>query len=176
MNIDDFSENIVLIGMPGAGKSTVGIILAKLASRDFVDTDVIIQAHQHCRLQKIIDEQGLEAFMRIEEKCVLGMDSRGAVVATGGSVVYSDPAMRHLREHGVVVHLDLPYHLLISRFTDLETRGVVRRTAQTMQELYDERAELYARYADLRIDCTHLDQEQVAREILREVEAWPGRG
>ncbi|MEW5801896.1 MAG: shikimate kinase [bacterium] len=160
------SENIVLIGMPGVGKSTIGVILAKVLSRDFLDTDVYIQAEEGRTLQEIIDREGMEKFCELEERYVTSVARRGAVIATGGSVVYSDLAMVHLKSQGVVLHLSLPIHLLEKRLTDFTTRGVVKKSAQTFIELYDERIPLYERYADSTIDCTGMGHEEVVKVIL----------
>lgn len=163
--------NIVLIGMPGVGKSTLGVMLAKWLSRQFIDTDVFIQAHEGHRLQTIIDESGLDVFRAVEERYVCMLDVEAHVVATGGSVVYSEAAMSHLREDGYIVHLYLPFDELESRLTDLDTRGVVRAPGQSMQQLFDERIPLYRRHADLEIPCTGADHEQLVQSVMA---ALPG--
>ena len=159
-------NNIILIGMPGVGKSTIGVILAKVLSRDFLDTDVYIQAEEGRTLQEIIDSEGLKKFCEIEERYVISVAKRGSVIATGGSVVYSDLAMMHLKSQGIVLHLYLPIHFLEKRLTNFITRGVVKKSAQTFVELYDERMPLYEQYADSTIDCTGLGHEDVVRVIL----------
>lgn len=160
-------NNIVLIGMPGVGKSTIGVILAKVLSRDFLDTDVYIQAEEGRTLQEIIDREGLERFCEIEERYVISsVAKKGSVIATGGSVVYSNLAMMHLKSQGIVLHLSLPVHLLEKRLTDFTTRGVVKKSVQTFIELYNERMPLYEQYADSTIDCTGLGHEDVVRVIL----------
>lgn len=158
-------RNIVLIGMPGVGKSTIGVLLAKATSREFVDTDVLIQARGKRRLQEIIDADGMDAFCDVEERAILQLDCRRAVIATGGSAVYSPAAMEHLKESGVVVHLDLDLAALAERLTNLDTRGVVMRPGQTLEELFEERAPLYRRYADITIDCAALSHEAVVARI-----------
>ena len=160
-------ENIILIGMPGVGKSTVGVLLAKATGRNFIDTDVVLQALECRRLQAILDAEGTAAFRRIERAAVLSLDLRGHVVATGGSVVYSDDAMRHLKATGPAVHLELALPLLERRLTDLDVRGVVMEPGQTLAELYDERMGLYRRWADATIDCAGKTHEQIVEEILR---------
>ena len=159
-------SNIVLIGMPGVGKSTIGVLLAKATSRNFVDTDVVIQRRHQRRLQDIIETEGMDAFKRLEERALLDLNVRGHVIATGGSVVYSHPAMTHLKTSGVVVYLKLPFELLESRVASLDVRGVVREPAQTLADLYRARRPLYERYADLTVDCTGLTHEEVATAVM----------
>lgn len=165
--MDTRDKNIVLIGMPGVGKSTVGVVLAKVLGRYFLDTDVLIQAVQGRTLQEIIDRDGLTAFCRIEEEYILCLDLTSAVVATGGSVVYSEQAMRHLAAHGVIIHLDLPVAKIEERIGDLPARGVVIEKGQTIRSLYDQRQPLYRRYAHLTLDCTGKSHEQVVSEVIQ---------
>jgi shikimate kinase len=158
--------NIVLIGMPGAGKSTVGVILAKLASLDFIDTDVLIQSCERRSLQSIIDSQGYLALREIEERTLLGLECRGHVIATGGSAVYSRAAMAHLAENGVVVFLDVDLATLESRSLDLGRRGIAKHPDQSFAELFEERRRLYLACADVVIDCEGLRHDKVCTEIL----------
>ena len=158
--------NIVLIGMPGAGKSTVGVLLAKALSRSFIDTDVHIQAREGARLQHIIDTRGLDVFRGVEEKHILSLNCRGHVIATGGSVVYSARAMAHLRAHGVTVHMALPLAELERRVTNLDSRGVVIGPGQSFADLYEERQPLYVRYADVSVDCAGITHEQTVARIV----------
>jgi shikimate kinase len=158
-------RNIILIGMPGVGKSTVGVLLAKATRRGFVDTDLLIQAGEGLGLQEIIDTRGLEAFCRIEQDYLLCLGARGQVIATGGSAVYSEPAMLALRDTGPVVHLELPLELLERRLADQATRGIVMAPGQTLEGLYRQRRPLYARWADLSVDCTGKTQDQVTAEV-----------
>jgi shikimate kinase len=164
--MDIRGKNIVLIGMPGVGKSTVGVLLAKALGRHFLDTDVLIQATQGHSLQEIIDRDGLAAFCQTEEDYVLCLDLTSAVIATGGSVVYSEPAMRHLSAHGVIVHLDLPVDTIEQRIRNLRTRGVVMEKGQTIRSLYDQRQGLYRRYAQLTIDGTGKNHDQLVTDII----------
>ena len=159
-------QNIILIGMPGAGKSTVGVLLAKALSRDFVDTDVLIQAAEGRRLQEIIDSDGLDEFLALEERHVLALKLLRAVIATGGSVVYSERAMTHLKRHGSVVYLQLPLSHLEARITDMDSRGVVIAPWQNLADLYHERLPLYEHYADRSIDCAGLNHRRVVEAIL----------
>ncbi len=157
--------NIVLIGMPGAGKSTVGVLLAKVTFREFVDTDLVIQAAEGRRLQDIIDRSGVDAFRNLEERYVLALASENAVIATGGSVVYSERAMAHLRENSKVVFLDVPLDVLEKRLTDTATRGIVAGPGQGLQALYEERLPLYRRYADVVLDCGEQGHEAVVKAV-----------
>jgi len=159
-------QNVVLIGMPGVGKSTVGVLLAKAMSRSFVDTDVEIQAREGRRLQEIIDADGLAAFRAVEERDICALDCRGHVIATGGSVVYSAKAMAHLKRNGIVVLLELALPLLERRLTNLGSRGVVMAQGQTLASLFAERRALYERYAEVRIDCAGLTHEQTVARVL----------
>jgi shikimate kinase len=163
--------NIVLIGMPGAGKSTVGIILAKKLSRGFVDTDVLIRKSQKRTLQDIVDTDGYAVLRRIEEDILLGLFVRDNVIATGGSAVYSDRAMTHLKTDGVVIFLDVSLATLERRVRDFTTRGLAKRPDQSFTELYEERLALYTRYADITIKCDDLKHGQVCQRIIKEVGA-----
>ena len=160
-------RNIVLIGMPGAGKSTVGVILAKHTSRDYVDTDVLIQTSERRSLQRILDENGHIALREIEERILLSLDLTGHVIATGGSAAYSEAAMRHLKKSGIVVFLQVPFADILARVRDFGTRGIARAPEQSFADLFEERSVLYEKYADLTIDCEGLDQEQVSQTICR---------
>ncbi len=158
-------RNIVLIGMPGVGKSTVGVLLAKALGMHFLDTDVFIQAAQGRSLQEIIDTDGLATFCKIEEDYATCIDLTNAVIATGGSVVYSERAMQSLAEHGVIIHLDLPVKRIEQRLANLPTRGVVMEKGQTIRSLYAQRQPLYRKYAQITIDCTDKTHEQIVVEI-----------
>lgn len=160
-------KNIILIGMCGVGKSTIGVLLAKALSRYFLDTDVYIQAIEQKSLQEIIDEKGLDQFCKIEESHILCIDVKNAVIATGGSVIYSDRAMKHLAKNGTIVHLDLDYDLIEKRITNLDSRGVVMAKGQTLKSLYNDRHPLYREYADLRLDCGGLNHDEVVSAIIK---------
>ena len=160
-------SNIVLIGMPGAGKSTVGVILAKHTSRDFVDTDLLIQTSERRPLQKILDENGHIALREIEERILLSLDLTHHVIATGGSAAYSDEAMKHLKKNGIVVFLHVPFAEILERVRDFDTRGIARAPEQSFADLFEERYVLYRKYADLTIACEGLNQEQVSQTICR---------
>jgi shikimate kinase len=162
-------RNIVLIGMPAVGKSTIGVLLAKAVSRDFIDTDVYIQAREGRSLQEIIDREGLEEFCRIEERHLLALACRGKVMATGGSVVYSAAAMKHLRTCGALIHLTLDLLSLKKRLTNLDSRGVVMAPGKTLDLLYRERMPLYRQYADFTVNCRGKTHEEIVAEIIKKV-------
>lgn len=161
-------SNIVLIGMPGSGKSTVGVILAKLTSMNFVDTDILIQTSKGRSLQNIVDTDGHMALREIEEEILLDLDCRDQVIATGGSAVYSPAAMEHLRSISLIVFLNVDLATLKSRILNYETRGLAKRRDQTLEDLFNERFSLYTQYADVIIDCAGLTQEGVCAAIMKE--------
>jgi shikimate kinase len=162
--------NLILIGMPGAGKSTVGVILAKQTLRDYVDTDVLIQTSQGRTLQEIVDEDGYAGLRRIEEDILLGLSVHNHVIATGGSAVYSDPAMDYLKSCGIAIFLDVDLATLESRVHDFGTRGLAKRPEQSFSDLFEERFTLYRKYADITIKCADMSQEEVCRRIIEKVE------
>ncbi|MBK6511506.1 MAG: shikimate kinase [Haliea sp.] len=152
--------------MPGSGKSTVGVILAKLLSYDFLDTDVLIQSSQRRALQDIVDRDGHLALRKIEEDTLLSLDLQHHVIATGGSAVYSAAAMAHLAAIGTVVFLDVDLATLEGRVDNLATRGLVRRPGQSLADLFAEREALYKQAADITINCTGMTQEAVCSAII----------
>lgn len=155
-------SNIVLIGMPGSGKSTVGVLLAKESAKNFVDTDLVIQIAEGRPLQHIVDTEGYLALRRIEEQTLLNLHFRNTVVATGGSAAYSDPAMRHLKADALVVFLNVQLATLRKRVHNFDTRGIARRPDQSFEDLFEERYQLYTRYADLTLASdTHTPEETV---------------
>lgn len=157
--------NIVLIGMPGCGKSTVGVLLAKALGMRFLDTDVVFQAQQSKKLQEMINEIGIDAFLNREEACVCEIECDHTVIATGGSVVYGKKAMQHLHQNGLVVYIRLPYEEIEKRLSNLATRGVTLREGQTLRDLYDERIPLYEAEADVVFDANRGEIEQTTREL-----------
>lgn len=160
------TNTVVLIGMPGAGKSTLGILLAKELGLDFIDTDVSIQVREGKTLQHISDEKGYLALRDIEEQVLLTENITGKVVSTGGSAVYSDAGMAHLKQDSVVVFLDVPLAELEQRISNFSTRGIARRQDQSFDDLFDERSTLYQRYADIRLDCSSLSVDEVLQKTL----------
>lgn len=152
--------NIVLIGMPGCGKSTVGVLLAKALGKAFIDTDVVLQAKEGRKLQHMIDEIGIDAFLQKEQDAIVSLDCTNTVIATGGSVVYGHEAMRHLHDHGIVVYIRLPYSEIEKRLSNLATRGVTLRKGQTLLDLYNERIPLYEAEADIVCDASGYEIEK----------------
>ena len=159
-------SNIVLIGMPGSGKSTIGVILAKLTRRDFIDTDVLIQTSLGRTLQDVVDTQGHMALREVEERILLKLDCLNHVIATGGSAVYSHAAMTHLKSTGIAVFLNVTLPVLEARIHDYETRGLAKRPDQSFDDLFEERSSLYKKYADVTIECKNFTQEQVCEQIV----------
>ena len=168
-------ENIVLIGMPGAGKSTVGVVLAKNMGYSFVDSDLLIQEQEGKLLHEIIEERGLEGFNEVENQVNAAINIRRAVIATGGSVVYGVQAMEHLKQLGTVVYLSLPYEELEERLGDLNERGVSIREGQTLADLMQERTPLYERYADVTIDCEGRQIREIVQMIREAVRKIDGK-
>ena len=162
-------QNLILIGMPGAGKSTVGVLLAKRLGVSFLDTDILIQAGEGCYLQDIITQKGVDGFRAIEERYLLVVPSDCGVVATGGSAVYSHSAMRHLRSLGPVVYLQIDLAPLRRRLGNLDERGVLRRPGQTIEMLHAQRRPLYEKYADITVSVSEGTPDQVVSAVFRQL-------
>lgn len=160
-------SNIILIGMPGSGKSTCGVLAAKALLKNFYDTDLLLQGLEGERLQDIIDTNGIDYFVSAEERAILSLNIDATVVATGGSVVYSESAMAHLKELGTVIYLHLDYNSMVSRIKNITTRGVVLKNGETLQDMYDERLPLYQKYADVVIRCDGATVEETVEQIVR---------
>lgn len=158
-------KNVVLIGMPGAGKSTVGVVLAKRLGMDFVDSDLVIQKQEGKLLHQLIEEQGLEGFLETENRVNAALSPASAVIATGGSVIYGKEAMEHFSQEAIIIYLCLSLETIRKRLGDLTERGVAMKDGQTLEELYEERVPLYQRYARLTIDCEEKGIRQTAEEI-----------
>ncbi len=158
-------KNIVLIGMPGAGKSTVGVLLAKTMLYSFVDTDLLIQNDAGKSLCDIINEQGLERFLALENDVIAQSSFEQCVVATGGSAVYGEEAMAKLKAQGVVVYLKLGVAELERRIDNISTRGIAMKVGTTLADLYEQRAPLYEKYADITVECEGLTAEQCVEKI-----------
>lgn len=159
-------SNIILIGMPGVGKSTIGVILAKVLGYQFVDADLVIQEKEKKLLHEIIEEVGTEGFIAVENRVNSQIEAVHSVIATGGSVVYGKEAMAHLSAIGTILYLKLPYEVLDKRLSDIKGRGVVLKEGQTLRDLYEERVPLYEKYADIIVDEYELDVEQTIEKIM----------
>lgn len=159
-------QNITLVGMAGAGKSTLGVLLAKALGYDFIDTDILIQQKHKMLLQEIIDEKGIEAFLNIEEAILSELTTERSIIATGGSAVYSEKAMTALKQHSTVVYLSVPYEEIVARVKNIATRGIVLKHGNSLKDAFDERLPLYNKYADIMVDCSKKDIEATLSEII----------
>ncbi len=164
--------NVILIGMPGSGKSTVGVLLAKAELMNFVDTDLIIQIKYGKTLCEIIDEKGTDGFVQLENAVLSSQMFDNTVVATGGSAVYGREAMENLKASGIVVYLKVMPEALIRRINNIKTRGIVMPEGYTLNDLYNERAQLYENYADITVDCTDLSVEETVKAVSEKVKVY----
>ena len=162
-------KNIVLIGMPGAGKSTVGVLLAKSLLMDFTDTDLIIQRETGCSLSETINTKGTQYFIELEENIIMSGSYNESVIATGGSAVYGEKAMKSLKENGIAVYLKTDLNELIKRLGDITTRGIAMQKGSSIAELFAERSPLYEKYADITVDCTDKTPEESVDEIIKKL-------
>ena len=165
-------DNIVLIGMPGCGKSTLGVVLAKTLLKSFVDTDLLIQKEQGKELYKIIAEQGKEAFSKIENDVVSKVKCENSIIATGGSVVFGEDAMKNLKNIGTVVYLRLPLHEIERRVKNIKTRGIVMAPGQTLANVYEQRVPLYEKYADITVNCSRAPLERTVEKIVKTLDRY----
>lgn len=163
-------DNIVLIGMPGVGKSTVGVILAKVMGYQFLDADLVIQEQEGKLLREIIDEVGTEGFIQVENRVNAGLACSKTIIATGGSVVYGQEAMEHLQEIGRVVYLEVPFSVLEKRLSDIKGRGVVLKEGQTLYDLFMERTPLYEKYADVQVSEEGLNVEETVERLIEKLQ------
>lgn len=162
-------KNIILIGMPGAGKSTIGVLLAKSMLMDFTDTDLLIQKKYSSSLCDIINSYGIEEFLKIENDVIFRANFDNCVIATGGSAVYGKEAMDKLKANGTAVYLKVDSAELEKRVQNIHTRGIAMKQGTSLAELYAERSPLYEQYADIAVDCTALTPEQCVDEIIKAV-------
>ena len=162
-------NNIVLIGMPASGKSTVGVILAKVLGKKFIDTDLVIQLREDALLADIIKEKGVEGFMKSEEEAILSVGENNTVIATGGSAVYGEKAMEHLKKNGTVIYLKVEKDELFKRLKNIKERGVVLKPGETLEEMYDNRSVLYEKYADIIIEERESTIEETIEKIQNEL-------
>ena len=165
-------NNIILIGMPGSGKSTAGVLFAKNMNYRFLDVDFLIQEHEGKRLHEVIEEKGNEYFLSVEDKVNCGLDVERTVIATGGSVIYCENAMKHLKSLGTVIYLKVPEKEIERRITNFSTRGIIIRSGDTLEDLYGERTPLYEKYADLTVLCNEKELQFNADKLMREYEEY----
>jgi shikimate kinase len=164
-------KNVILIGMPGAGKSTIGVILAKVLGFGFIDSDLLIQEQEGCLLKDIIEAKGQKGFRTIENQVNRKIITDNCVIATGGSVIYCPESMEHFRKNGVVVYIKLSCETIENRLGNIRQRGVVYREGQTLRSLYEERCPLYEKYAQCTVDGEGLEIEVVMEKIANAVRA-----
>lgn len=163
-----FEKNITLIGMPGAGKSTVGVVVAKLLCKTFIDADLVIQGKEGKHLYKIIEEIGNEKFLKLENDTLLHLNVHNSVISTGGSAIFGKEAMEHLKNTSTVVYIKVPYEALEKRLKNLKRRGVVCDEGQTLLDIYNTRIPLYEQYADIIVESDNeTDIQKTAMEIVK---------
>lgn len=162
----ELKKNITLIGMPAAGKSTVGNLLAQKINFDFLDSDDLIESKEQKTLARIISDKGLEQFLNIEESVIVSLGCTNHIIATGGSVVYRQKAMEHLRQISTIIYLCVELPQLLTRLSDLTGRGVAVGNGKTIEDLYKERTPLYDTFCDIKIDCSSLTAEQVVEKSI----------
>ena len=167
-------NNVVLIGMPGAGKSTVGVVLAKKMGYRFMDSDLVIQERKGMLLHQIIEEKGIDGFIKVENDINASLNTQQSVIATGGSAIYGAEAMEHLKDIGTVVYLKLYYEAVENRLGDLNERGVAVREGQSLSDLYEERIPYYEKYADITIDCENKMIKDIVTEIMSAMKKCEG--
>lgn len=167
-------KNIILIGMPGAGKSTIGVLLAKTMLFSFIDTDLLIQGKYSKSLSDIIKEKGTDEFLKIENDVICSSSFENAVVATGGSAVFGEKAMEKLKKNGITVYLKVDVKELEKRINNIHTRGIAMKDGMTLNEIFSERKELYEKYADITVDCTNLTAEESVDKIAEKAGAING--
>lgn len=159
-------KNVILVGMPACGKSTVGVVLAKTMNKGFVDTDILIQQAESRTLQEIIDQEGNDYFHHVEERVLLDFDGEDYVVATGGSAIYFDRAMDKFKEKGVVVYIKVTLDTILERLNNIKSRGVTLEKGQTIADLHEQRIPLYQKHADMVVEADGLSVEEVVEKIV----------
>ena len=162
-------RNLILTGMPACGKSTLGVVIAKTLGMKFVDTDLLIQEVQNCKLQEIIDERGMQEFLRIEEKVLSEIEAENSIISTGGSAVYSDKAMKHLGSIGDVVYIKLSLDEIERRLNNIKTRGIAMKPGETLADLYNMRVPLYEKYADITIETEGMGIEESIEVLIEKL-------
>lgn len=162
-------RNLILTGMPACGKSTLGVVLAKTLGMKFVDTDLLIQEVENCKLQEIIDERGMQEFLRIEEKVLSEIEAENSIISTGGSAVYSNKAMKHLGSIGDVVYIKLSLDEIERRLNNIKTRGIAMKPGETLADLYNMRVPLYEKYADITIETEGMGIEESIEVLIEKL-------
>lgn len=168
-------KNLVLIGMPASGKSTLGVVLAKTLGMQFLDTDLLIQQETGEKLQDIIDREGMEGFLKVEEKMLSCVSVKNAIISTGGSAVYSDKAMKHLSSIGSIVYIELSFREIRRRLNNIKTRGIAMNPGESLKDLYDARIPMYEKYADIVLDCEGLGIEESIERLVKKLDEFNGR-
>ncbi len=163
-------KNLILTGMPACGKSTMGVVLAKTLGMSFVDTDLLIQEEENEKLQNIIDERGMQEFLAVEERVLSSVNVENSVVSTGGSAVYSDKAMKHLKENGTVVYIKLSLEEIERRLNNIKTRGIAMKPGETLADLYALRVPLYEKYADITVETEGFSIEESIEALIGALE------
>lgn len=161
--------NYVLIGMPTSGKSTVGVMLAKEICYDFLDTDILLQRREKKMIQQMLDEDGLEAFYKVEENALLAVDADETVISTGGSAVYSEKGMENVCKNATVIYLELPLEEVYQRIENLHSRGIAGLSHKHFSKIYLERKALYEKYADITINASGLNKDKLLKKILKAI-------
>ncbi len=164
--MDETRDNIILIGLPTSGKSTVGVVLAKILGMDFIDTDIIIQRREGSKLNEIIETYGIDGFLKLEEQALLSIDVSHTVIATGGSAVYSDNAMKHLSKNAKVVYLNISLEDLKKRLVDTKDRGVIIRPDESIDKMYESRSILYEKYSEITVTEEGSSIEDTIRAVI----------
>ena len=162
-------SNIVLIGMPASGKSTVGVILAKILGMDFCDTDILIQQREGLKLNQILEKRGVDAFLECEERALLSLNAENTVIATGGSAIYSKKGMSHLKKTSMIIYLKVPQKEIFRRISDIKERGVVLFDSQSVDDMYRERSKLYEEYADITVKEDGSSIEETVQAVVGQI-------
>ncbi len=167
--------NVILVGMPGCGKSTCGVLVAKHLCKSFLDTDLLIQQNEGMKLSEVIAKKGIDGFNEAERNSVITLYTKNCIIATGGSMVYHSDAMEKLKEDGIVIYLEISFKNMMRRIRNFKKRGVVLKENQTPKDMYNERAELYNKYADIVIDVNKNSIEETVGQIISSLENYESK-